>query len=182
MKFPKMSRVSGLILLAFALVLGVGMASMGHSWAVEELPRTGQPEPMSAEVFPQDQIAILKADGQKLYFDVELAITPRQLAYGLMNRTSMVDNAGMLFIFNSVDKRNFWMKDTLIPLDMLFISSDGEIHHIHHKAQPQDLTAITAHYPVKAVLELKGGAAEAMGLKEGDRVLYKIFRNEHLGQ
>ena len=94
-----------------------------------------------------------------------------------MHRTEMADNAGMLFVFGDVAMRSFWMKNTLIPLDMLFIHSDGTIHHIHHNAKPQDLTSITSKYPSLAVLELNGGTADKMGIKEGDVVEHTYFKN-----
>lgn len=163
-----------LMAVAFLAFFGSGV---NRSWSADDPLRTGNDASMSAEPFVQDQIFILKENGEKLNFDVELSVTPRQHAYGLMNRTEMPDNHGMLFIFNSVGKRSFWMKDTLIPLDMLFLHPDGRIHHIHHNAQPQDLTSVTSEFPAKAVLELHGGTADKMGIKEGDRVLHKVFRN-----
>lgn len=166
------------IVLAAGIFLAPVYGGAGRVWAAdEEMPRTGNPAPLSAEPFAQDQIVILKQDGERLNFDVELAVTPRQQAYGLMNRTELPENGGMLFIFNNVEKRSFWMKDTLIPLDMLFLYPDGRIHHIHHNARPQDLTSITSKFPAKAVLELRGGSAGKMGVKEGDQVLHKVFRN-----
>lgn len=129
------------------------------------------------EPFAQDRIVILKQNGDRLNFNVELAVTSHQQAYGLMNRTEMPEDSGMLFVFNSAALRSFWMKDTLIPLDMLFLHPDGEIHHIHSNAKPHDLNGITSELPAKAVLELRGGIAGRMGIEEGDRVLHRLFRN-----
>ena len=134
-------------------------------------------KPADAYHFETDEISVMKADGEKLFYDVELALTPTQQARGLMFRTEMEDNEGMLFVFHDVAMRSFWMKNTLIPLDMLFIHEDGTIHHIHHNAKPQDLTKITSKYPSKAVLELNGGAADKIGIKEGDKVLHDYFKN-----
>ena len=127
--------------------------------------------------FQTDQITIRKQDGEELHFNVELALTSAQQAKGLMFRTEMAEDAGMLFIFGRVNKLSFWMKNTLIPLDMLFLHPDGTIHHIHSNAKPQDLTAITSKFPAKAVLELNGGASDKMGIKEGDQVLHAAFKN-----
>ncbi|MEO5367903.1 MAG: DUF192 domain-containing protein, partial [Magnetococcus sp. WYHC-3] len=130
------------------------------------------------EVTPKTEpLSILTKDGAELHFDVELAVTPEMQAQGLMYRTAMDPDAGMLFVFNEEYPISFWMKNTLIPLDMLFLKSDGTIHHIHHNAKPQDTTSITALYPSKAVLELNGGTADTMGIKEGDQVLHYSFRN-----
>jgi len=131
--------------------------------------------------FATDEISIRKQDGEKLFYDVELALTADQMRQGLMHRTEMADNAGMLFVFGDVAMRSFWMKNTLIPLDMLFIHSDGTIHHIHHNAKPQDLTSITSKYPSLAVLELNGGTADKMGIKEGDVVEHTYFKNVGIG-
>ena len=95
-----------------------------------------------------------------------------------MHRTEMPENSGMLFVFNSPRKTSFWMKNTLIPLDMLFAHPDGTIHHIHHNARPQDETRITSKFPVKAVLELNGGTADKMGIKEGDQIIHRVFSND----
>jgi uncharacterized protein len=95
-----------------------------------------------------------------------------------MYRTAMADDTGMLFLFNSEQNPVFWMKNTLIPLDILFIASDGRIHHIHHSARPQDTsTRVVAQEPSLAVLEMAGGATGRLGIKEGDQVLYSVFRN-----
>ena len=128
---------------------------------------------------PVADIVIEKAAGGKETFRVELALNRDDQAYGLMNRTEMADNAGMLFVFDDVAERAFWMKNTLIPLDMLFINPDGTVRHIHENAVPHDLTAIPSNGPVKAVLELNGGAASKYGLRPGDTVRYsEVFGNE----
>lgn len=127
--------------------------------------------------FQEDELSIETQKGEVFHFNIELALSPAQQAQGLMNRTVMAEDSGMLFIFNAVSKHAFWMKDTLIPLDMLFLSADGTIHHIHHNARPQDLTSITAKFPSKAILELKGGTADRLGIDEGDKVLHDVFRN-----
>lgn len=144
-------------------------------------PQEPAPElPKSGELFLTDQITIKKKDGERLFFDVELAISSRQQAQGLMHRTEMDKDAGMLFVFDRESKRSFWMKNTLIPLDMLFISKDGTIHHIHHNARPQDLTSITSERDSLAVLEINGGMADKIGITEGDTIIYSTFKNEHL--
>lgn len=132
---------------------------------------------MASEPFIHDQLGIQKQDGEELLFNVELALTPAQQAKGMMYRTYMESDSGMLFVFKDVAKRSFWMKNTLIPLDMIFIARDGEIHHIHHNAKPQDLTKITSEAESYAVLEIKGGMADKFGIKEGDKILHSFFRN-----
>jgi uncharacterized membrane protein (UPF0127 family) len=105
--------------------------------------------------------------------EVEVVATPETRAQGLMFREALAPNAGMLFIYPGEQPVSFWMKNTLIPLDMLFLKADGSIVHIAHSAVPHDETPIDSGAAVKAVLEVKGGTAQALGIKEGDRVEYQ---------
>ena len=116
---------------------------------------------------------IIHAGGSAYKFEVELATTPDQRAQGLMFRKAMAANAGMLFLYPSEQAVSFWMKNTLIPLDMLFVKADGRIARIAHNARPLDETPISSDAPVNAVLELNGGTADQLGIKEGDRVEYQ---------
>jgi uncharacterized membrane protein (UPF0127 family) len=101
---------------------------------------------------------------------VELADTPKKLEKGLMYRTSLAPDKGMLFVFPNEQKVSFWMKNTLIPLDMLFIKSNGKIDFIHHNAKPQDETPIPSPDSISAVLEIAGGQADKHHIKVGDTV------------
>lgn len=121
------------------------------------------------------KLGIQSADGKVHSFTIEIALTPQQQAYGLMNRTSMAPDHGMLFVFGIEAERGFWMKNTLIPLDMIFIKKNGVIHHIHEDAQPHDLTTAYSKGPVMAVLELNGGTAQRLGIKAGDVVQHAFF-------
>ncbi|QQG37421.1 MAG: DUF192 domain-containing protein [Micavibrio aeruginosavorus] len=122
-----------------------------------------------------EALAIVTADGKSHQFNVEIARTPPQQAYGLMNRKSMSRDHGMLFTFQTEAGRSFWMKNTLIPLDMVFIKADGTIHHIHENAVPHDLTPVLSNGPVRAVLEVNGGRMSALGIRPGDKVRHKFF-------
>jgi len=122
-------------------------------------------------------LSILTQDGARHDFTVELALTPSQIERGLMHRTDLPENAGMLFWFGDEAERGFWMKNTLLPLDMLFIRRDGTIHHIHKRAKPHDLTSILSRGPVAAVLEVNGGRAEALGIRPGDTIHHVLFGN-----
>ena len=113
---------------------------------------------------------VVHAGGSAYKFEVELATTPAEREKGLMFRKTMGANAGMLFLYPDEEAVSFWMKNTLIPLDMLFLKADGRIVHIAHDAKPLDETPIPSGEPVRAVLELNGGTAAALGIKEGDRV------------
>jgi uncharacterized membrane protein (UPF0127 family) len=115
---------------------------------------------------------IIHAGASAYKFQVELATTEEARARGLMFRKSMAPNAGMLFFYPAEQPVAFWMKNTLIPLDMLFIKANGNIVHIAANAVPEDETPIPSNEPVLAVLEINGGTAAALGIKEGDRVQY----------
>ncbi|HUK59193.1 MAG TPA: DUF192 domain-containing protein [Stellaceae bacterium] len=108
-------------------------------------------------------------------FSVEMAMTPAQQEQGLMFRRSLPAGAGMLFVFPETQVAVFWMKNTLIPLDMLFIAADGHVADIHERAVPMSEANIVSKVPVKAVLELNGGTAARLGIKDGDLVHSTIF-------
>jgi len=116
---------------------------------------------------------VIHAGGSAYKFEVEVVTTPETRAQGLMFRKAMPANAGMLFIYPGEQAVSFWMKNTLIPLDMLFVKADGSIAHIAHNAVPMDETPIDSGAAVKAVLEINGGTANALGIKEGDKVEYQ---------
>lgn len=128
----------------------------------------------------EKEITIKTVEGGRHDFTVELALHPRDQEKGLMFRQSMPTMHGMLFVFGSDMQRSFWMKNTLIPLDIIFLERDGRIQHIHPMAKPQDLTMITSGQPSYAVLELNGGTASKLGIAVGDYVYNTAFRNKNL--
>jgi uncharacterized protein len=101
-------------------------------------------------------------------FNVEVVDTPESRAKGLMFRQDLADDAGMLFDFKQEREVSFWMQNTFIPLDMIFVGADGVIKTIHVNAHPHDTTGIPSEVPVQYVLEIPGGRSEAIGLKPGD--------------
>jgi len=109
---------------------------------------------------------------------VELASTREQIATGMMFRTEMARDRGMLFDMGEPRRVSFFMKNTLIPLDMLFIDTEGRVLAIAENAVPMSLRQIDPGVPVKAVLEINGGQASEMGLAPGDRVEHAIFTPE----
>ncbi len=110
-------------------------------------------------------------------FAIELALTPQQQEQGLMFRQTLAADAGMLFVFPQTQAAVFWMKNTLIPLDMLFIAADGQVADIHERAVPLSEANIVSKVPVKAVLELNGGTVARLGIKPGDVVHSATFGN-----
>jgi hypothetical protein len=124
--------------------------------------------------FPTAPLSIVTASGPHP-FTVELATTPAQMEQGLMFRQSLAPDAGMLFDFKTPSVAMMWMKNTLIPLDMLFVDGQGRVVNIHERAVPGSLATIAAAAPVRAVIELNGGTASRLGIRPGDRVVYPIF-------
>lgn len=110
-------------------------------------------------------------------FHVDIADTTEKRTIGLMFRDKMGADSGMLFVFDDEIERAFWMKNTLIPLDMLFIDRSGKIIHIHESAIPHDLTPVPSKGPAFAVLEINGGRAKTLGLTPGMIVKHKVFAN-----
>lgn len=103
-------------------------------------------------------------------FTVEVVDTPETRAKGLMFRQELAADAGMLFDFEEERPVSFWMQNTFIPLDMVFIGADGIVRSIHVNARPQDTTSIPSGAPVRFVLEIPGGRSVEIGLKPGDKV------------
>lgn len=120
--------------------------------------------------FDKGELAIVTATGRH-EFSVELALTTAQHQQGLMFRREMAPDAGMLFDFGSHPRRaSMWMKNTYIPLDMLFIRADGEIESIAERTTPHSLEVISSRGMVRYVLEVNGGTAARLGISPGDRV------------
>lgn len=125
----------------------------------------------AAEMQP---LEIVTANG-KHNFSVELARTREEQDKGLMFRRELPDGQGMLFDFTTEQTVAFWMENTYISLDIIFINGDGRIRRIAENAEPLSKTTIPSDGPVRAVLEVIGGTARKLGIKEGDRVVHPIF-------
>jgi hypothetical protein len=103
-------------------------------------------------------------------FNIEIADTDAEREKGLMFRQELAPDAGMLFDFFKEQETSFWMQNTLIPLDMVFIGADGLVKSIHVNARPMDPTPIPSGVPVRFVLEIAGGRSQQIGLAVGDRL------------
>ncbi len=119
----------------------------------------------AAECAPQT--ADLRSASGQTRFAVELADTEEERARGLMFRESLPRFGGMLFVYDEPQSATFWMKNTLIPLDMLFFDPAGRLTHVHENAVPGDLTPIPGGEDVRYVLEINGGAARSLGILPG---------------
>lgn len=124
-----------------------------------------------------EELEIITSENVSHIITAELADTPHKVMQGLMYRHELAEDKGMLFIFSESKERRFWMRNTYVPLDLLYIESNGTIHHIHHKAVPLDETPLPSNGPVQFVLEIPGGQAVKRGIQPGDKVYHWIFGN-----
>jgi uncharacterized membrane protein (UPF0127 family) len=146
-------RISGILRSAFAAVrLAVALLLLS-----------------AAAACSADNRAVFHTAKGDFAFNVEIADTEASRERGLMFRTSLAPDAGMLFDYHKEQQAAFWMQNTLIPLDMVFISADGIVKTIHVNARPMDTTAIPSEVPVRFVMEIAGGRSEEIGLKVGDK-------------
>jgi uncharacterized membrane protein (UPF0127 family) len=122
----------------------------------------------------REPLTLVTAGGEHT-FEVEVASTPEEKAMGLMFRTSLADGAGMLFPYSPPQEATMWMRNTYISLDMVFIRTDGIVHRIEARTEPFSERVIASRGDVAAVLELRAGTAERLGLKPGDRVRHAMF-------
>ena len=117
----------------------------------------------------------LRNDQSQVRFDIELAVTPQERSRGLMFRESMPSRSGMLFIFDPPQAVAFWMKNTLIPLDMVFVDRTGTVTRVHEGAIPGDLSPIEGGDSVYAVLEINAGLADRYAIRPGTRLRHEVF-------
>ena len=125
----------------------------------------------NATVTPHPPVVdLVNGNGSVLRMDVEIADTPAEQNTGLMNRSSLAEDAGMLFVWDRDVRYDFWMENTLIPLDMIFIASNLTIIDIHENAVPLSTDHISSSLPYRYVLEVNGGLCAADDIDIGDRV------------
>ncbi|MFL6688848.1 MAG: DUF192 domain-containing protein [Alphaproteobacteria bacterium] len=152
-------RLLGLLVGLFTAAVGMGAAAaLPHSTLVVDTPR--------------GPVRLM----------VELARDEASRMRGLMYRTHLDANAGMLFDFQNDDIRTFWMKNTMVPLDMLFIRADGTISSIAANATPMSEKVISSQERVRAVLEINGGRAAALDIRPGEIVHNPVFANKSAAQ
>ncbi len=130
--------------------------------------------PAGAAGLPVQSVVIQSRNGPHA-FRMEIAADDASRERGLMFRTHLARNAGMLFDFRTTVMTAFWMKDTPLPLDMLFVRSDGTISTVAANAVPYSTIPISSAEPVRAVIEINGGLAKSLDIEPGDRVTAAIF-------
>ncbi len=158
----------------FALYLAVALAACTANGNAEaETKQTGS-TPASSSASGLEVASLTVQSGEKVHnFDVEVARSPQEQAKGLMFRKSLADDEGMIFPFPIPKFASFWMKNTVIPLDLIFVRTDGTIESIAANAEPLSLESRSSGEPVAMVLEIRGGLAEELGIKAGDTVKWK---------
>ena len=129
------------------------------------------------EKFDTQPLTIVTKGGKNHTFTVELAVTPRQREQGLMNRQDMAEDKGMLFAFGETRQVFMWMKNTYLPLDMLFIGKDGKVRSIKENAEPLSEAIIDSKGPIDFVLELNGGTVKRLGIRTGNRVQNELMES-----
>ena len=132
---------------------------------------------VSDTIFPQSEILIVSKSGEHK-FVVDVATTMAQRQVGLMYRKKMARNRGMMFDFGEEQLIAMWMKNTLIPLDMLFVDKTGKILQIERATTPLSLETIAGRRPAMSVIELNAGLTTELGISEGDQVMHNIFFRE----
>lgn len=120
----------------------------------------------------REDLARLKFPTGEARFSVEIADDEAERAQGLMGRKDLSGGAGMLFIYDSARPVSFWMRNTPLPLDMIFIDETGTVVRVHENAVPFDETPIPSGQPVLMVLEIRGGLARRIGISEGAQLIH----------
>lgn len=151
-----------------ALLVALLLAVMSLALPAQAFERADRPD------FAQTSVRIDRGDGTVLTFSVELALSPRQHAYGLMHVDRMPPDRGMLFVFRNTAKRSFWMKNTLIPLDMLFFDEAGGLVTAIPDVPALSLTPRRSTAGAKYVLELNAGTASGTGIGKAAKLLLPV--------
>ncbi|HYZ25260.1 MAG TPA: DUF192 domain-containing protein [Rhodopila sp.] len=154
-------------------LLTLAAAAFPLALAAQTPPEPTGPQPE----LPKEKLVIVTRDGQEHTFNVEMALTEQQQETGEMFRKEVPPDGGMLFVWDPPQRSQMWMKNTLIPLDMVFINTDGKIRTIAENTTPQSLAVIDSGGPVKATLELAAGTTTRLNIRVGDTVKQRIFNN-----
>lgn len=152
---------------ALSLMLVVAAATLSAC------KNSGAPRPGAGLADAAGAAVAVDTGERELVFHVELARTPEQRERGLMFREHLATDAGMLFLFDQPALQTFWMKNTLIPLDMIFLSPDKEIVGIVQNAEPLTLTGRGVNEPSQFVLEINGGLAARLGIRTGQHMQFR---------
>ena len=162
-------------MLSWSPFIGIGMRLLGFvAAAVVAFLSIAAAPPQSA--LPRSTVIIDTPNGA-VRFNVEVARDTAARMQGLMFRTKMAADAGMLFDFPRDDYQAFWMKNTILPLDLIFIRADGTISSVATHTVPYSEQPVMSQEPIRAVLEINAGRSDALGIKAGEKVHNRIFRD-----
>lgn len=156
--------------------LAAGERKFDGAQAAEIVRVALPPGVAEAQPGPAERLAIVTAGGKRLDFNVEVVSTPMAMMQGLMFRAAMRRDHGMLFVFPGEGERSFWMKNTYLPLDIVFIRANGEIANVGY-GKPLSLDEVRSEGMVLHVLELNAGTARQLGVEKGDIVHHPAFGN-----
>ena len=131
--------------------------------------------PIKIEFKKEAELQLFRSDSLIASFDIEIADDEFERQTGLMNRHTMDNKHGMLFIFDKEDYRYFYMKNTYIPLDLIYLDQEGKIVSFQLNAKPLDESSLPSNIPAQYVLEINAGLAESYGLQVNDRMTYEMI-------
>ncbi len=155
----------------FKAVRALGLAlALGLAACAQPAPRVDAVSGLELE-----QLTVETANGP-VHFTVEIADDERERNQGLMYRRSLADDRGMLFHFQQPEHASFWMRNTMISLDIIFVGTDGRVLNIAERTTPYSDAPIPSSGLTRGVLEIRGGRAEELGIRPGDRVRHRIFQ------
>lgn len=163
------------VLAAAIMLAGCSVSATGESDAASNRSVACKPgEPRGKAESGLDQIALCILSGDKVHtFTVEVARSPKEQSRGLMFREELPDDRGMLFPYDTPQPLSFWMKNTVIPLDIIFIAPGGRIESIAAQTTPYSLDSVSSQDAAIAVLEIRGGLAAEIGIKPGNIIKWR---------
>jgi hypothetical protein len=165
--------ICGIVAVAIAGGTAIAMTQASQSPSSGDMPAPCMT--MNLKPYSAQQPLDIKASTKVLHFKVEIANTDAQREQGLMCRTGLSDDYGMLFEFGDSAERTFWMQNTVSPLDIIYIAPNGRIVSIQKEAKPLDETPLPSYGSASGVLEINAGLSDKLGLKPGDVVEHPFF-------
>lgn len=167
------------LVMRLAASLSVLLIGGAAGCSMAQVPSEGIPaECLNMDLMPYSapqNLDVAVSSQKTAHFTVEIADNEATREQGLMCRTKLADDQGMLFEFQDIDTRTFWMKDTLLGLDIIYIAPDGKIVSIAKNAKPLDRTPLPSNGVASGVLEVRAGLSDQLGLKPGDQVIHPFF-------
>jgi hypothetical protein len=165
----------GLVLVVVGLGVWLGLEDSEKAANISATPTVSQTTQISSQRIEGHLTFIKRADASKIkQIAIEVADTPEERNRGLMDRRSLPDSSGMLFIFESSGQQSFWMKNTYIPLDIIFVNANKEIVKIHKYAAPHSIDSFPSEKEALYVVEVVGGFTDQYSIQEGDQISFTI--------